>query len=116
MAIDSNISLQNKKVVDPDVVNRAFIEMLEEFNLEFEERLSRVFSEQQQAILKAMSKNQYNRMNEIANELRTAPSNISSNMNILSASMTISKQEDGLYYITDEVFRMWIKRYILGID
>lgn len=112
----SNISLQNTKLIDPKVVNLAFTEMLEEFSLEFEERLSRVFSEQQQAILKAMSKNRYNRMNDIAKELRTTPSNVSSNMNILSASMTISKKEDGLYYITDEVFRMWIKRYIRGID
>ncbi len=112
----SNISLQNKELVDSDIVNRAFTEMLEEFSLEFEERLSKVFSEQQQAILKAMSKNQYNRMSDIAKELRTAPSNISSNMNLLSASMTVSKQKDGLYFITDEVFRMWIKRYIRGIE
>lgn len=112
----SYISLQNKKTVDLDVVKKAFTGMLDEFNLEFEERLSRVFSEQQQAILKAMSNTQYNRITDIANELQTLPSNISSNMNILSATMTIGRQKDELYHITDEVFRMWIKRYILGID
>jgi AAA+ ATPase superfamily predicted ATPase len=111
----SEISLKNKKIVDAGVVKKAFTEMLEEFNLEFEDRLSKVYSEQQQAILKAMSNNQYNRMSDIANELETRPSNISSNMQLLLASMTISKQKDGRYYITDEVFRRWIKRYILVI-
>jgi hypothetical protein len=112
----SKISLKNKKIVDLEIVKMAFIEMLEEFNLEFEDRLSKVFSEQQQAILKAMSNNQYNRMSDIANELQTLPSNISSNMHLLLASITISKQKDGLYYITDEIFRRWIKKYILEIE
>ncbi len=106
----SDLSLGKKKTVDEDVVHKAFDGMIDEFNLEYEERLSRVFSEQQQAILEAMSEKRFNRMSEIADKMRTSPSNISSNMNILLSSMTIGKDGDGLYYITDEVFRRWIKR------
>ncbi len=105
-----DLSIVDKKRVDEDVVNNAFNEMIDEFNIEFEERLSRVFSEQQQTILKAMSEKRTNHLNDIAKKLRTSPSNISSNMRLLLSSLTISKTDDGLYYITDEVFRRWIQK------
>lgn len=109
----TDLSLEDKKSVDDELVDKAFDEMIDEFNIEFEERLSRVFSDQQQAILEAMSEKRYVNMTEIADKMQTSPSNISSNMNILLSSMTISKDEDGHYYITDEVFKRWIKRISL---
>ena len=112
----SMMNLLDKRRVELDIVNEGFREMMEEFNLEFEERLSRVYSEQQQAILKAMGETRYNRMKNVAERLRTASSNISRNMMILSSSMTIMKSDDGSYYITDEVFRRWIGEYILTAE
>ncbi|MDI3486246.1 MAG: hypothetical protein PWQ50_1466, partial [Methanolobus sp.] len=99
--------------IDFNDVEIAFTSMLNELDCEFEEKYSTNFSKQQQEILKFLSLNRVHRLSEIAAEMQTSASSLTTSMKTLNSTMTIYKTKKGCYGITDNVFRLWIKKDIL---
>jgi AAA+ ATPase superfamily predicted ATPase len=105
-----------KKHIDIDDVENAFSSMLNEFDSEFESRYSTKFSRQQQDILKYLSQNKTRRLSEISEDMRTPASSLTTSMKDLYNTMTVNKPKEGTYGIMDNVFRLWLKKNIFGID
>lgn len=99
--------------IDFNDVEIAFASMLNELDCEFEEKYSTYFSKQQQEILKFLSQNRVHRLSEIAAEMQTSASSLTTSMKTLNNTMTTHKTKKGCYGITDNVFRLWIKKNIL---
>lgn len=108
-----NAILEKKTNIDNKDVEIAFCAMLDEFDSEFEARYIDKFSEQQKKILKILSKEKYRRLSHIARDIETPSSSLSTSMRDLNNSMTIEKLKEGWYGITDNVFRIWLKKNIL---
>ncbi|MDD4249196.1 MAG: hypothetical protein PHT13_08790, partial [Methanosarcina sp.] len=106
--------LEEKNRVSSEDVDLAFSAMLDEFDSEYEARYMEKFSEQQKKILKYLSAEKQRRLSQIAQDLDTPASSLTTSMRDLYSTMTVNKPEVGLYEITDNVFRLWIKRNILG--
>ena len=109
-----NTVLEAKSQLGIEDVNSAFAAMLEEFDSEFEARYTEKFSEQQKKVLKYLSSEKQRRLSQIAQDMNTAASSLTTSMRDLHNTMTVNKPEEGLYEITDNVFRLWIKINILG--
>jgi AAA+ ATPase superfamily predicted ATPase len=105
-----------KKHIDIDDVENAFSSMLNEFDSEFESRYSTKFSRQQQDILKYLSQDKTRRLSEISEDMRTSASSLTTSMKDLYNTMTVNKPKEGTYGIMDNVFRLWLKKNIFGID
>jgi AAA+ ATPase superfamily predicted ATPase len=99
--------------IDFNDVEIAFASMLNELDCEFEEKYSTYFSKQQQKILKFLSQNRVHRLSEIATEMQTSASSLTTSMKTLNNTMATHKTKKGCYGITDNVFRLWIKKNIL---
>ena len=84
--------------------------MLEELDGEFEGRLVTKFSDLQRSILKQFADQRLATMTGIAKNLNRKASDISSSVRRLVDAMILAKNNEGLYFITDEVFRRWIGR------
>jgi len=106
--------LEEKTRIGSEDVDRAFSAMLDEFDSEYEARYMEKFSEQQKKVLKHLSAEKQRRLSQIAQDMGTPASSLSTSMRDLYSTMTVSKPKEGLYEITDNVFRLWIKRNILG--
>ena len=105
------ISMESK--IDVNNVDATFRTMLNEFDSEFEARYSNKFSRQQQDILKYLSKDKTRRISEIAADMQSPASSLTTSMKDLLNTMTIDKPKEGTYEIMDNVFRLWIKNNIL---
>ncbi len=105
--------LDNSSSVDTNDVDIAFSCMLREFDSEFEARFSSKFSRQQQEILKSLSQDRIRRLSEIARDMHTPASSLTTSMRDLYYTMTVKKPREGKYGILDNVFRLWIERNIL---
>lgn len=104
--------LEEKTRIKTKDVDRAFTSMLEEFDSEFEARMEK-FSEQQKKVLKFLSAEKQKRLSQIARDMDTPASSLTTSMRGLYSTMTVCRPKEGLYGITDNVFRLWIKRNIL---
>lgn len=104
-----------KKNIDVNDVKNAFSSMLNEFDSEFEARYTTKFSRQQQDILKYLSQNKTRRLSEISEDMQTPASSLTTSMRDLYNTMTVNKIKEGIYGIMDNVFRLWIKKNILGM-
>lgn len=109
-----NAVLETKSRLEIEDVNSAFAAMLREFDSEFEARYTEKFSEQQKKILKYLSSEKQRRLSQIAKEMGTPASSLTTSMRDLYNTMTVNKPQEGLYEITDNVFGLWIKINILG--
>ncbi len=103
-----------KKHIGIDDVENAFSSMLDEFDSEFESRYSTKFSRQQQDILKYLSQYKTRRLTEISEDMQTPASSLTTSMRDLYNTMAVDKPKEGTYGIMDNVFRLWIKKNILG--
>ena len=106
--------LENRISIHSTDVDIAFSTMLNEFDGEFEARYSSKFSRQQQDILKYLSDEKTRRLSEIASDMQTPASSLTTSMRDLYYTMTVQKPKEGTYGILDNVFRLWIKKNILG--
>ncbi|MDG6244337.1 MAG: ATP-binding protein [Methanolobus sp.] len=111
-----NTTLEDRSFIDAEDVDIAFNSMLREFDSEFEARYSSKFSRQQQEILKYLSAERIRRLSEIARDMQKPSSSLTTSMRDLYYTMTVQKPQEGKYGILDNVFRMWIKRNILGYN
>lgn len=105
--------LEEKTRIKAKDVERVFAAMLDELDSEFEARYTENFSDQQKKVLKYLSAEKQKHLNQIALDMNTPASSLSTSMRELYGTMTISKPKKGLYEITDSVFRLWLKRNIL---
>jgi AAA+ ATPase superfamily predicted ATPase len=107
--------LENRNSIDSREVDIAFSSMIREFDSEFEASYSSNFSRQQQDILKHLSKKETRWLKEIARDMQTPTSSLTTSMKDLYYTMTVQKPKEGMYGIQDSVFRLWIKKNILGV-
>ncbi|AFV22352.1 hypothetical protein Mpsy_0139 [Methanolobus psychrophilus R15] len=105
--------LENRNSIDSKDVDIAFSSMLGEFDNEFEASYSSNFSRQQQDILKHLSKEKTCRLKEVARDMQTPASSLTTSMRNLYYTMTVQKPKEGVYGILDNVFRLWIRKNIL---
>jgi AAA+ ATPase superfamily predicted ATPase len=105
--------LENRNSIDSREVDIAFSSMIREFDSEFEASYSSNFSRQQQDILKHLSKEKTSRLKEVARDMQTPASSLTTSMKDLYYTMTVQKSKEGTYGIQDNVFRLWIKKNIL---
>lgn len=105
--------LEEKTRIKAKDVERVFAAMLEEFDSEFEARYLN-FSDQQRKVLRSLSSEKQKRLSQIALDMNTPASSLTTSMRGLYGTMTVRRPEGGLYEITDNVFRLWVKRNILG--
>jgi AAA+ ATPase superfamily predicted ATPase len=87
-------------------VDSAFDALLNELDLDFQERWTTRFSGQQQAILLALCQGAAT-SGGIAQRAATAPENLTYNLKKLLGTRILSKDE-GRYRITDRVFAAWL--------
>ncbi len=102
--------LENKSIIEKDDVDTAFCAMLAEFDSEFESRYIDKFSDQQKQILKYLARERTRRLNQIAKDMQTPASSLTTSMRDLQNTMVIEKSKEGAYGIIDNVFRIWLKR------
>ncbi|MCQ1534139.1 ATP-binding protein [Methanosarcina sp. KYL-1] len=107
-------SLEEKTLIGSEDVEKAFSAMLDEFDSEYEARYMDKFSEQQKKVLKYLSAEKQMRLSQVARDMDAPASSLTTSMRDLYSTMTVNKPEEGLYGIADNVFRLWIKRNILG--
>ncbi len=107
-------ALEGRDYVNPDEVDIAFSSMLNEFDGEFEARYSNKFSRQQQDILKYLCGKKTRRLSEIARDMQTPASSLTTSMRDLYNTMTLQKPKEGTYGILDNVFRLWLQKNILN--
>jgi AAA+ ATPase superfamily predicted ATPase len=105
--------LENRSLIDVNNVDIALSSMLREFDGEFEAGYSCNLSRQQQDILKHLSKEKTRRLKEIARDMKTPASSLTTSIKDLCSTMTVQKPKEGTYGIRDNVFRLWISKNIL---
>ncbi len=103
-----HLLIEKGKSVSDAIIKRSFLEMLDEFDGEYEDRLATRFSDKQNQIIKAIAILEYASITAIAKKLKCKPTNISSTIKRLFQAMIIQKTTDGKYYLSDEVFRQWL--------
>ena len=96
------------RTVTREDVEAAFDSLLDEIDLDFQERWTTRWSDQQQAILLALSECGRT-SSEIAEAVGVPPENLTYNLKKLVGTMILSK-ENGSYRITDRVFAAWLAR------
>jgi len=94
--------------VNTRCVEAAFGQMLAELDGEFEVRWLSRFSPLQRRILRALAHLAPARVTDIANQLGTKPSDISSSLGRLREAMVVEKTKNA-YRIVDTVFARWIR-------
>lgn len=109
-------AIGKKKELDANDAETAFYSMLNELDSELEATYLNKFSLQQQNILKYLSQNKTRRLSEISEDMQTPASSLTRSVKDLYNTMTVHKIKEGTYGIVDNVFRLWIKKNILGAD
>ncbi len=108
IALEQRLQLQGVESIGIGDVEAAFGRLLDEIDLDFQERWTTRFSEQQRAILLALAEGPAT-SSQIAARARTAPENLTYNLKHLVGTMILSKG-DHVYRITDRVFAAWLAR------
>jgi len=98
------------KGITQDLVNKSWQDMLDEFDGEFESRLTTRFSDQQRGIIKAVAALGPVTLTGIAKKLGNKSTDISSAVRRLVSAMILHKDKQGRYTLTDEVFRRWLSK------
>ena len=99
--------LQGKTRIETEEVVRAFGEMLEELDGEFEVRWLSEFSPLQRRILRALAQLGQAGVTEVAQRIGTKPSDISSSLTRLREALVIERNDEG-YRIVDMAFARWV--------
>lgn len=108
LLLEHRIHLHGMRTLGVDDVDSAFDSLLNELDLDFQERWTSRFSEQQKAILLALSQSPAT-SSKIARQAGTAPENLTYNLKKLVGTMILSKDHSS-YRITDRVFAAWLAR------
>lgn len=108
LLLEHHLHLHSASTLESVDVDSAFAALLDELDLDFQERWTTRFSDQQQAILLALSRGAAT-SSEIAQRAATAPENLTYNLKKLVGTMILSKDE-ARYRITDRVFASWLAR------
>ncbi len=110
LLLEHRLHLQGRKAVQEEDIDSAFERLLDELDLDFQERWTTRFSDQQQAILLAVS-NEPASSSRIAERTGVPAENLTYNLKKLVGTMILSK-EAGNYRITDRVFAAWLARLL----
>ena len=105
-----NALINNEKVINNKIILDSYNDMIDEFDGEFESRLTNRFSDKQIQVIRAIAQLDKPSLSEIAGFLNIQSSDISSTIKRLVQSMILNKTEDNKYFITDELFKNWILR------
>ncbi len=108
LSLERRLHLRGARAVEVADVDASFGALLDELDLDFQERWTTRFSDQQQAILLALSSGEAT-SSEIAGRAGTAPENLTYNLKKLVGTMILTKA-DRVYRITDRVFAAWLAR------
>jgi len=108
LELERKILVEKTSTITASDVESAFEDLLNELDTDFQERWTNRFSDQQRAILRALSLGPA-RSSEIADHINSPPENMTYNLRRLRGTMII-KKEDGAYRITDRVFAAWLTR------
>ncbi len=108
IALEQRLHFHSMQTIEEADIDAAFDALLNEIDLDFQERWTTRFSEQQQAILLALGEGPAT-SGLIAERAGTAPENLTYNLKKLVGTMILSK-EDRTYRITDRIFAAWLAR------
>jgi len=108
LLLEHRLQLRGLETLEEADVDDAFGGLLDELDLDFQERWTTRFSDQQQAILLALAEGAAT-SSEIAERAATAPENLTYNLKKLLGTMVLRKDE-GRYRVTDRVFAAWLAR------
>lgn len=108
LELERQLLFTGEKTLDASDVEAAFTNLLNELETDFQERWSTRFSEQQRAILRALSSGPAT-FSGIAERIGTPPENLTYNLRRLQGAMILTKK-DGRYRIADRVFAAWLNR------
>ncbi len=108
LELERRILAEQPSEITANDVEASFENLLNELDTAFQERWVNRFSDQQRAILRALSLGPA-LSSEIASHIGTLPENLTYNLKRLWGTMII-KKEDGAYRITDRVFATWLNR------
>jgi len=108
LELERQLLFAGERTIEVDDVEAAFTNLLNELETDFQERWTTRFSEQQRAILRALSSGPAT-SSEIAKRIGTDAENLTYNLRRLQGAMILTK-EDGRYRITDRVFVAWLNR------
>lgn len=100
--------VEKGKEITGYLVRRSYQDMLDEFDEEFEGRLTTRFSDQQRGIIRTVASFGPIKLTDIARTLGNKTTDISSPVRRLVEAMILHKDEKARYSLTDEVFRRWL--------
>jgi len=110
LLLEHRLHLQGGKTVREKDVEDAFERLLDELDLDFQERWTTRFSDQQQAILLALCIGPAG-SSQIAERAGVPAANLTYNLKQLVGTMILRK-ESNRYRITDSVFAAWLARLL----
>lgn len=108
LSLERRLHVHGARAIQVADVDASFDVLINELDLDFQERWTTRFSDQQQAILLALSQGAAT-SSVIAQRAATAPENLTYNLKKLVGTMILSK-EGSRYGITDRVFATWLVR------
>jgi len=110
LLLEHRLHLQGREAVQEEDIDSAFERLLDELDLDFQERWTARFSDQQQAILLALCHGPAS-SGQIAERAGVPAANLTYNLKKLVGTMILTK-ENGSYRITDRVFAAWLVRLL----
>ncbi|MBN1859588.1 ATP-binding protein [Candidatus Bipolaricaulota bacterium] len=110
LLLEHRLHLQGGNSVGENDVDGAFERLLDELDLDFQERWTTRFSDQQRAILLALC-SEPARSSQIAERAGVPAENLTYNLKKLVGTMILRK-ESNKYRITDRVFAAWLARLL----
>lgn len=102
--------LQGETAVSSVLVEKAFRNMLDELDGEFETRWVSRLSSQQRRIVRTLARIGDARLTDVAEAMRVDRTDISSALRRLRDMMIVTKTERGRYTLTDTVFAAWLQK------
>ena len=112
LLLEHRLHLQGGNTIQQKDIEAAFERLLDELDLDFQERWTTRFSDQQQAILLALCIGPAG-SSQIAERARVPAANLTYNLKHLVGTMILRK-ESNIYRITDRVFAAWLARLLGG--
>ena len=110
LLVVQTLGLTGKKKADAASVRRAFAQMLDELDSEFEIRWLSRFSPLQRQIVKALSELGEGSVTDIAIAMGVERTDISSSLRRLRDMMVLQSNGEGPYALVDTVFGAWLRR------
>ena len=112
LAIERRLVFEGVQAIGAEHVDIGFDALLDELDLDFQERFTTRFSLQQQTILLAIADDAATSA-AIAERQQTAPENLTYSLKKLVGTMILSK-DGSAYRVTDRVFGGWLARLRVG--